>query len=44
MPTTALPVDGVVHGFFGLHEFMPPAREPWDVCVSAFRAAFAETS
>jgi acetyl esterase len=39
VPTTALAVDGVVHGFFGLHDFMPPAREPWDVCVAAFRAA-----
>jgi acetyl esterase len=41
VPTTAVPVDGVVHGFFGLHEFMPPAREPWDVCVTAFRDALA---
>jgi acetyl esterase len=44
VPTTAVRVDGVVHGFFGLHEFMPPAREAWDLAVSAFRDALAETS
>jgi acetyl esterase len=42
VPTTALPVAGVVHGFFGLHDFMPPAREPWEVCVAAFRNALAK--
>jgi acetyl esterase len=42
VPTTAVRVDGVVHGFFGLHDFMPPARDAWDLSVSAFRDALAE--
>jgi acetyl esterase len=42
VPTTVVRVDGVVHGFFGLHDFMPPARDAWDLSVSAFRDAFAE--
>jgi acetyl esterase len=42
VPTTAVRVDGVVHGFFGLHDFMPPAREVWELSVSAFRDALGE--
>jgi acetyl esterase len=42
VPTTVVRIDGVVHGFFGLHDFMPPARDAWDLSVSAFRDAFAE--
>ena len=36
----SLRADGVFHGFFGMHAFMPPAQEAWDVAVAALRAAF----
>jgi acetyl esterase len=31
---------GVFHGFFGFHEFMPPALPAWDVAVGALRRTF----
>ena len=33
----------VIHGFFGMHAFMPPAQEAWDVAVGALRDAFGST-
>ena len=37
--TEAVRADGLIHGFFGMHEFMPPGRESWDVSVAALRDA-----
>jgi acetyl esterase len=31
--------DGLFHGFFGMHPFLEPAREAWDVAVGALRSA-----
>ncbi|HEU5478684.1 MAG TPA: alpha/beta hydrolase, partial [Candidatus Tumulicola sp.] len=35
--TTIVRAQGLIHGCFGLHPFMPPAQEAWDVAVSALR-------
>ena len=40
VPTQAVRADGLIHGFFGMHEFMPPGKEAWDVSVAALRDAF----
>jgi acetyl esterase len=37
--TEAARADGLIHGFFGMHEFMPPGKEAWDVAVAALRDA-----
>jgi acetyl esterase len=37
--TEIVRADGLIHGFFGLHEFMPPGREAWDASVAALREA-----
>ena len=34
-----LRVDGVFHGFFGMHLFLEPAQQAWDLSVSSVRAA-----
>ncbi len=39
-PTEAVRADGLIHGFFGMHTFMPPAKESWDVSVAALRRAY----
>jgi acetyl esterase len=39
-PTEAVRADGLIHGFFGMHAFMPPGKESWDVAVTALRRAF----
>jgi acetyl esterase len=39
VPTEAVRADGLIHGFFGMHEFMPPGRTSWDVSVAALRDA-----
>jgi acetyl esterase len=39
VPTQVVRADGLIHGFFGLHEFMPPGREAWDTVVAALRRA-----
>ena len=39
VPTEVVRADGLIHGFFGLHEFMPPGREAWDTAVAALRRA-----
>jgi acetyl esterase len=39
-PTEAVRADGLIHGFFGMHAFMPPGKEAWDVSVTALRRAF----
>ena len=31
--------EGLIHGFFGMHDFMPPGREAWEVAVAALREA-----
>jgi acetyl esterase len=31
--------DGLIHGFFGMHAFMPPGQEAWDVAVGALTGA-----
>jgi acetyl esterase len=38
--TATLRVDGLFHGFFGLHEFLEPAKEPWDRAVELLRMTF----
>jgi acetyl esterase len=40
VPAEAVRGDGLFHGFFGLHEFVPEARDPWDAAVRSLRAAF----
>jgi acetyl esterase len=35
--TEIIRADGLIHGFFGLHEFMPPGQKAWDVAISALR-------
>jgi acetyl esterase len=40
VPTQALRGDGLFHGFFGMHPFLPPAQAAWDVAIGALRAAF----
>ncbi|HUI48619.1 MAG TPA: alpha/beta hydrolase, partial [Acidimicrobiia bacterium] len=42
VPTTIVRAGGLIHGFFGMHAFMPPGREAWDVSVRALRDAFGE--
>ena len=42
-PTQASRADGLFHGFFGMHPFLPPAREPWEIAVAGLRAAFGTT-
>jgi len=37
--TDLVRAEGLIHGFFGMHEFMPPGQEAWDVSVSSLRAA-----
>ena len=44
VPTEVVRADGLFHGFFGMHEFLPPGQEPWDVvgrarCARAFGTA-----
>jgi acetyl esterase len=39
VPTQMLRADGMTHVLFGLHAFMPPAQEAWDVSVAALREA-----
>jgi acetyl esterase len=39
VPTEVVRADGLIHGFFGMHEFMPPGRDAWDVAVAALRDA-----
>jgi acetyl esterase len=39
-PADAVRADGLIHGFFGMHAFMPPGKEAWDVSVTALRRAF----
>jgi acetyl esterase len=40
VPTEVVRADGLIHGFFGMHEFMPPGRDAWDVSVAALRSTF----
>jgi acetyl esterase len=40
VPTDIVRADGLIHGFFGMHEFMPPGRAAWDVSVAALRSSF----
>jgi acetyl esterase len=35
--TEIVRADGLIHGFFGMHDFMPPAQESYDVAVAALR-------
>ena len=39
VPTEAVRADGLIHGFFGMHEYMPPGQESWDISVAALRDA-----
>jgi acetyl esterase len=40
VPTEVVRADGLIHGFFGMHEFMPPGRDAWDVSIAALRGSF----
>jgi acetyl esterase len=40
VPTVIVEGDGLFHGFFGMHAFLPPARHAWDTAIGALRAAF----
>jgi acetyl esterase len=35
-----LRVDGVFHGFFGMHAFLDPAQKAWDLSVSSVKDVF----
>jgi hypothetical protein len=37
--TEVVRADGLIHGFFGMHAFMPPGKRAWDVSVAALRTA-----
>ncbi len=37
VPTDVVRAEGLIHGFFGLHAFMPPGKEAWDTVVGALR-------
>jgi hypothetical protein len=37
--TESVRADGLIHGFFGMHEYMPPGKESWDVSIAALRDA-----
>jgi acetyl esterase len=39
VPTQIVRANGMFHAFFGLHAFLPPAQEAWDVAVAALRDA-----
>jgi acetyl esterase len=39
VPTEMVRADGLIHGFFGMHAFMPPGQDAWDVAVRAVRDA-----
>ena len=39
VPTHGLRGDGLFHGFFGMHPFVPPAQDAWDLAIGALRAA-----
>jgi acetyl esterase len=38
--TRVVRADGLFHGFFGMHAFLPPARPAWDTAIGALRASF----
>ena len=38
--TQLLRGEGLFHGFFGMHAFLPPARPAWDTAIGALRASF----
>jgi acetyl esterase len=40
VPTQSVRADGLFHGFFGMHTFLPPARAAWDKAIGALHAAF----
>ncbi len=40
--TQLLRADGLFHGFFGMHGFLPPARPAWDSAIGALRASFGK--
>lgn len=39
VPTDIVRAEGLIHGFFGMHAFMPPGQHAWDVSVRALRDA-----
>ena len=39
VPTEVVRADGLIHGFFGMHAFMPPGQDAWEVSVAALRDA-----
>jgi acetyl esterase len=39
VPTELVRANGLIHGFYGMHAFMPPAQESWDTTVAALRDA-----
>jgi len=41
VPCEIMRADGLIHGFFGMHDFMPPGKAPWDTSVKALRSALA---
>jgi acetyl esterase len=40
VPTQSVRGEGLFHGFFGMHTFLPPAQEAWDAATSALRSVF----
>jgi acetyl esterase len=44
VPTEILRIDGVFHGFFGMHAFLDPAKTAWDTAVTSLRAALGVRS
>jgi acetyl esterase len=44
VPTEIVRADGLIHGFFGMHDFMPPGRAAWDAVVTELRNALGTLS
>jgi acetyl esterase len=44
VPTEIVRADGLIHGFFGMHDFMPPGRDAWDLAVTALGDALGTLS
>jgi acetyl esterase len=42
VPTHSVRGDGLFHGFFGMHTFLPPAQAAWDAAIGALRAAIGK--
>ncbi|MDZ4825103.1 MAG: alpha/beta hydrolase [Actinomycetota bacterium] len=42
VPTEIVRIEGGFHGCFGMHDFVEPAREPWDKAIATLTGALGE--